>query len=100
MYILTENIAEGTPQSSVDLTEKVNTALDELTERLYQRYALQFPHRILQVRQIIVNARTEASLTAYPHLFFPDLVQIRMAQLLLSSEKVNLPGCYSLAQAA
>lgn len=72
--------ADGLP----GFCSKLTGALAELKERLQDRYQRSLPGRAELLRKIIDGAEARAwELSLFPHLFLPDLVELRIAELAL-----------------
>ncbi len=99
MYILTENPEIEPLQVNEDMNEKVTAAMAKLRDRLHLQYALRFPSLASQVRSVLDEAAIEAWVSPFPHLLLPDLVEIKMARLLLPQTKKTEPN-WPFAQAA
>jgi len=99
MYVLNENPEIESARRGADINEMVAAAMAKLRDRLHLQYALRFPSLAAQVRGVLDEAAVEAWVSPFPHLLLPDLVEIKMARLLLP--KVGASGLnWSLAQAA
>ena len=63
---------------------RLNDAMAELKDRLQEQYERAYPGHAELVRDAIDHAEAFASdLSMFPHLFLPDLVEARMAELRL-----------------
>jgi hypothetical protein len=61
-------------------------ALGELRNRLHEKYERALPGRTSLVRQAVSEAEALAWQTPFPHLFLPDLAELRIAQALGHAE--------------
>jgi len=59
---------------------KLTRAVAELRERLQSRYEQAFPGAGETIRDAVAQAEKLAWETAFPHLFFPDFAEVRIAQ--------------------
>ena len=68
----------------VIFSERLTDAVAELTRRLQAHYERIHPGRSELVRNAIAEAEAMAwELSLFPHLFLPDLVEARIAELAL-----------------
>jgi hypothetical protein len=64
--------------------ERLAGAVEELTHRLQARYERIHPDQSALIRHVIAEAEAKAwELSFFPHLFLPDLVEARIAELTL-----------------
>jgi len=65
-----------------DFTVRVTGAVAELNRRLQAHYQRALPGKTELVRAAIADAEAQAwRLSFFPHLFLPDLVEARIAEL-------------------
>jgi len=70
--------------SLADFAERVTGAVAILKNRLQAHYQRAFPGKTELVRAAIAEAEARAwHLSPFPHLFLPDLVEARLAELTL-----------------
>jgi hypothetical protein len=64
--------------------QRLAGAIEELTHRLQVQYERAHPDQSELIRHVIAEAETRAwELSFFPHLFLPDLVEARIAELKL-----------------
>jgi hypothetical protein len=61
--------------------DRVMAAVAELKVRLQARYGRTFPGQDELVHDVIAAAEAVAWHTEFPHLFLPDLVEVRIVEL-------------------
>jgi len=77
---LEKNLCLST-DSPIGFCEKIALAVSDLKIRLRTKYERAFPGHTAFVRQALDEAEALAWRTSFPHLFFPDLAEVQMAQL-------------------
>lgn len=68
-------------QIPLGFCRKVASSVLELKERLVLQYEAALPGNLSQIRQAIEEATLEAWETPFPHLFLPDLAELRIQKL-------------------
>jgi hypothetical protein len=64
--------------------ERLAAAVQKLTHRLQAQYERAHPDQSELIRHVIAEAEAKAwELSFFPHLFLPDLVEARIAELTL-----------------
>jgi hypothetical protein len=100
MFILACQTEKGAHQSEGSADTKLIAAMNQLRERLYLQHSRNLPARAAHICQLVKDAETEAWRTPFPHLFLPDLVEIKMTRLSLLEGKSHQDGTQPFAQAA
>jgi len=84
MNDITELVPTHPSTALADFTERVTGAVAELKNRLQAHYQRALPGKTELVRAAIAEAEARAwQLSFFPHLFLPDLVEARVAELAL-----------------
>ena len=60
---------------------EVSKALGKLKTRLVAKYERSLPGRSQIIRQAVAEAEELAWATPFPHLFLPDFVEVRLAEI-------------------
>jgi hypothetical protein len=75
---------DGHNDPLVFFCERLTGAVQELTHRLQAQYERIHPDQSELIRHVIAEAEAKAwELSFFPHLFLPDLVEARLAELTL-----------------
>jgi hypothetical protein len=85
------NRCNSAAQVPVEFCRKVVAGVVELKDRLIKQYEAALPGQSLLVNRAVEEAEELAWETPFPHLFLPDFVELRIAQL---------APAYALARAA
>jgi hypothetical protein len=72
---------DHTSDSSPSFYQSLTTAITELRGRLRARYERIFPGQGALIDNVLEEAESVAWCTPFPHLFLPDLAEVRMARL-------------------
>ena len=72
---------DDTDDSSPRFYQSLTTAIAELRERLRTRYEQIFPGQKTLIEDVLEEAESVAWCTPFPHLFLPDLAEVRMARI-------------------
>jgi hypothetical protein len=81
---LTELVPTHRSAALADFAVRVTDAVAELNRRLQAHYQRVLPDQTELVRAAIADAEARAwQLSSFPHLFLPDLVEARIAELAL-----------------
>lgn len=79
--------------------EKLAGAVAELKHRLQARYERAHPGQAELVRRAVAEAEALAwELSFFPHLFLPDLVEARIAELTLQPASARSEAAFSHAE--
>jgi hypothetical protein len=78
--------------SQVRFAHQVTRAIEQLKHRLQAHYERLHPSQPERIRVAIAEAELLASrLSVFPHLFLPDLVEVRIAELALQPVAADEP---------
>jgi hypothetical protein len=85
-------------QALVVFCERLANAVAELSRRLQAHYERMHPNHRDLVRSAIAEAEAAAwELSSFPHLFLPDLIEARMAELQLQPAFVRGEAAFAHA---
>jgi hypothetical protein len=94
----TELVPTHPSTALADFTVRVSGAVAELNRRLQAHYQRVLPGQTELVRAAIADAEAHAwQLSFFPHLFLPDLVEARIAELALEPAFMTREASYSHA---
>jgi hypothetical protein len=95
-----ENVPpDGHAGALAPFTEKLAGAVAELKYRLQERYERAHPGQAELVRSTIAEAEALArELSFFPHLFLPDLVEARIAELAVQPARVRSEAAFVQAE--
>ena len=87
---MTMKNASSRCQSAIDVPakfcRKIVAALGKLKSRLHEKYERAYPGHGQLIRQAVAEAEELAWQTAFPHLFLPDFVEVRLAEMVAARE--------------
>jgi hypothetical protein len=72
---------DNTNDCSPRFYQSLSTAITELRERLRMHYEHIFPGQKTLIADVLEEAESVAWCTPFPHLFLPDLAEVRMARI-------------------
>lgn len=75
------NRCNSAAQVPVEFCRKLVAKVVDLKDRLVERYEAALPGQSSRVNQAVEEAAALAWETEFPHLFLPDLVELRLGQL-------------------
>jgi len=77
---------ESAVQASTQFCRKLIFSLGKLKGRLQDKYERAHPGRGQLIRQAVAEAEELAWQTPFPHLFFPDFAEVRLAEIVAARE--------------
>lgn len=75
------NRCNAAAQVPVEFCRKMVAQVVDLKDRLVEKYEAALPGQSLLVNRAVEEAAELAWETQFPHLFLPDLVELRLSQL-------------------
>ncbi len=80
MTPVAQSFASEIVGSSQGFCDKLSQSIKDLKVRLQTRYERHLPGKSALIRRILDEAESVAWCTPFPHLFLPDLAEVRLSQ--------------------